>query len=543
MVTMDVFFKSNEVRVFLNFSLFLQKENCPMLPTSSYTTLTVRYGADDAQLPWSSRHKAIDVAKNLVQLHTPELSAWLGSRFGGSSTAASQSQAVPYKTFVEVGSGASSFVCADIQQLEMSLGVVNGTATSNNATVEVVVLAALSFSADGRPQFQKLYRTDVQLLNGALDVVLSTSGEVVGRLPFDKARPSTLTELEDGVDELPWVVRWKRSITDQKLLAVDIGLGWRVQTSNGKAPAQVMRIDGDADTRALANDVRVYGHDHVVIVLNLPDLRPEDGAMASGPSLRQQAELQQTARKVLNKNVAPVQRPGSAAATRAAPEVTTPQQSNLTAGASPTTLRSGRKRPQSATPMSSLGSSSAAASGGGGKTKSVRPGTTHEVELFDHVDDDVDYISISYVLNPPEITIVGFLEDTQLQALSENIIKKCVSEGRVAALRTGPPTFLRMVQNVGVFPSYRMTMSKWYFDEVQELSLILAILDAVSELDVFRYVPLDGMCEKSSADSIYEQRMRSRTMLSMGNARATLGGGEVHQAAAKRSQQFLFMPK
>jgi hypothetical protein len=293
--------------------------------------------------------------------------------------------------------------------------------------------------------------------------------------------------------------------------------------------------------------VRVYGHDDVVLVLTLPELRPDDGAMAAAASasMKQQADLQQTARNVLHKQVAPLQRPSSAVASRNEATTTTPQRRGVDPTTSPSTLRSGRKRPQSATPV--VSQARGTASGGrGAAMKSVRPSgqpVEEEEELFDTVDDDVDYISISYVLNPPEITIVGFLEDTQLQALSASIIERCVSESRVAALRTGPPAFLRMVQNVGVFPSYRMTMSKWYFDEVQELALILAILDAVSDMNVFRYVPLDGMCEKDPANSIYEQRLKSRMMLSMGNARATVGMGERNQAAAKRSQQFLFMPK
>lgn len=466
----------------------------------SPTFLTISFGADSVQLPWSSRHRTVDVARNLVALHTPELVSWLCSRYGCATTASSSSSSLqaPHKVLVEVVTNSGAFVCADVQQLEETLRMVGerGGTSSDSLNVEAVVLAAAMAStvtADGRPMLQKLYRRDIQLLQGSLEVILDSNEESVGRIAFDKSRGATLLELEDAVEELPWVTRWRRSNEKRH---EEFVLGWRLRHNSNKMPklssgpspssTTTMRIDGEADTKALSNDVRVYGHDHVLLVVVLPDRLAEKAAQEGGVPLR----------KATHHTAAPAVKKGTAMRNVVSPI---------------------NSRPERVVAVVE--------------------------ETFEAEDNDVDYIAISYVLNPPVITVIGFMEEPQLKVLSDTIIQQCVSAGRVAALRTGPPAFSRSDKNAGVFPVYHLSLTKWYFSEVQELALTVAILDAMSELRLFRMVPLDGSCEKESANSIHEQRARSRMMLNMGGARAVVNAGDSTQVASKRSAQFFFVPK
>lgn len=185
-------------------------------------------------------------------------------------------------------------------------------------------------------------------------------------------------------------------------------------------------------------------------------------------------------------------------------------------------------------------------------TQPAKP-TNVTTDRFDTEDTDIDYVAISYSINPPVITVIGFLGDENLATLCSGILDACVTPARVAMMRMrgGNIGFRKTPKNAGTSPVHVLELSKSYFDEAQEMQLAVTILDTMEHAFAgekstkmkFRYVPMDGMGEREITTTA-EQRDRSKTFLNITAARA---GADLashsykSSGTSKTSAQFFFI--
>lgn len=405
---------------------------------------------------------------------------------------------------VEVATSVGSIVCCDAHQWATTMEVCKPGDKSGNVAAEVVLLVAGALPGNAPAgtlePVKKLYRKDVAfLLSGSLPVVSRKSGESLGRIPFDKNRLPTVTELEEVVQGV-----------SRDLATCAFTIGWRV-VGPGARDGAVLVIDGDADVKALGADVKAFGVDGVELCVEV--------ASIGGPAGQSQ------------QNDSSAALPSAAKANKATP-------SSQSTSASPQSRKSAPRGPASAS------NSTATAKGSPRRgNKSAAPSRLDDASQPPEEDNDIDYVAISYELNPPQITVVGFLGEPGLAALCSGILGDCVTGARVAMMRTAPPKFEKTSVIGGGFPVYVLNLSRSYFDEAQEMKLTCCILDTMEQMGVFRVVPMDGSV--TAVTSMTQQsRERSRMMMSMNAARvASATPRPIDTNGAKRSAQFFFIPR
>lgn len=375
----------------------------------------------------------------------------------------------------------------------------------------------------------------------------SSEWKEAGQIPFDRNRRSTVTEMEDAL-----------------LDHCDVPLGhsldrmalfWRVVAPHGGGPAGPSSsttlpyrpksaiaasagtvstsrstsnsssngsggfhpITGEAEVVALMNDVRVFGWDAVQIyaVMAIRPLLP-----TSLPAAATTPQQQQRFNNSYNS--------------------ATPTQSTAAAPAAP----------------ASSSSSRSASAGRKSQRKSAAPSSSTAAPLEEEeVDTDVDYVVIQYTVNPPLITVVGFLDDDSLNLLAKEILSRCVSDAvrRAMAASSSTCCFVREPRNAGggIFPVYRLELSKCFFTEVQEMQLTLTILDTMDTMAAasggsgFRYVPMDDVSTRTS--ETLSSKARENTAMGL-NINATRVSQSMQQSAGRgdaalRTTTFLFLPR
>ena len=148
-----------------------------------------------------------------------------------------------------------------------------------------------------------------------------------------------------------------------------------------------------------------------------------------------------------------------------------------------------------------------------------------------------EFVSISFQCNPPVITLVGDIEQSELSNMSEQILEKCI--GARAALYKTRPAF-ESLGIVGGQPAYRLELSRASFDDVHEMQMILVCLDTMDKFEQYRVVPMDGLTDiqKTLHQTASE---RNRTALTLGSTKPApiLQPG----VPAKRFVEFFFIAK
>ena len=208
--------------------------------TAAPCQLCVRYGADVVTIPMERWKDVFDIARNLVTRHTPSFT----TKYPHAQVA------------LEVDTPLGGMMCSDAAQLQLTCTVLDPS--SSVVTCEAIGLV----KREGAPGVRRVLREEVQSVDERLSVRLgSADGIFVGALTILPARPPSLSELEELIEDL---LRGHEAHlggpqSSMKLFFVVQGEGVQLP----------LPVEGAADMASLVHAVEQHGPAQVTLIAHV----------------------------------------------------------------------------------------------------------------------------------------------------------------------------------------------------------------------------------------------------------------------------------